>query len=445
MAFDLTVAEAAALLGVSRPRAYQLVESGALSAEKAGGIWLVDRASVEARMAEGAARGGRRGKAKDASAVRTFELMNRTHRVLSFDYDVERGAFVEAGDVTDAARAPLGMVSPRAAKASVKALEHWWKHRAIPGSRAGMQAKLAELGYEAAYQIPFRNLGLSLSDQYWIRPAGGNIRWEDVNYFDNDFADMKVGSPWLSGVGLDSPDNTSEGQLPKKWVRDGGALLLAKGGSVLNQEPYNETVATALHRRLLQPGEYLAYRLREGASGAVCLCEDFVSPEEEYLPAFYVRRSKRQANHHSDYRHYLECCVALGVEGVERSLEKMIVCDDILGNFDRHWRNFGLVRNVETLECRVAPLFDSGNSLWCDAPVGRLRAGDFSFAAKPFYEDPNRQLRLVQDYSWLDLDALDGFADEAAGILSQNRAISDRVDLVCCGIQARIDRIKRIL
>ncbi len=24
----------------------------------------------------------------------------------------------------------------------------------------------------------------------------------------------------------------------------------------------------------------------------------------------------------------------------------MIVCDDIIANYDRHWRNFGLVRNV---------------------------------------------------------------------------------------------------
>lgn len=31
--------------------------------------------------------------------------------------------------------------------------------------------------------------------------------------------------------------------------------------------------------------------------------------------------------------------------------------------FDRHWRNLGLIRGVETLVLRSAPLFGAGNSL----------------------------------------------------------------------------------
>lgn len=445
MAFDLTIGEAAARLGVGRPRVYQLVENGTLSAEKVGGIWFVDSASVEARLREQPSVGRPPKQPRKRPSLCTYTLMNRTYEVLSFRYDSDSGTFLDADCIYDPDRAPLGLVSPRGAKASAEALSFWWRHRAIPASRAGIDAKLAELGIEAPYQIPFKSLGLSLSDQYWVRPEGSEIRWEDVNFFDNDFPAMRAGRRWLEGVGLESPDNTSEGELPKKWICEQEKRVLVKGGSVLNQEPYNEAVATALFARLLEPHDYVPYRLQNSGGVAVCLCEDFVGSCEEYIPAYYVRKVQRQPNHRNDYQHYLECCAALGVEDVERALAKMIVCDDILGNADRHWRNFGLVRNVETLEYRIAPLFDSGGSLWCTVPTAQLKAGDFSFATKPFYEDANRQLRLVNDYSWFDAAALKGFADEAVEILSDNPAIEDRIEFLGAAVQARIDRIVRML
>ena len=442
--FNLTVEDASKRLGVGRARVNQLIRSGMLAAEKVGGIWLIDEQSVEARR-NAAPKAGRPPASSSKGDVGRYVLMNRTHEVLSFRYDEAAGAFVDAGDIVDPARAPLGMISPRGRKVSKDALSFWWKHRCIPGTREGIDAKLAELGVDSPARIPFKSLGLSLSDQYWIRPENCEIAWEDVNYFDNDFCEMRSGRGWLDGVGLDYPDNTSEGELPKKWVCDGAKRLLVKGGSVLNQEPFNEAAASALYSRLLAPDEYVKYRLESRAGGAVCICENFVGSTEEYIPAYYVRQTMRQPNHRNDYQHYLECCSALDAERVEIALSKMIVCDDILGNSDRHWRNFGLVRDVETLRYRIAPLFDTGGSLWCSSTLESLRAHDFSFTTKPFYEDANRQLRLVNDYSWFDPAALEGFADELSAILSDNPALAERVDYICCAVQKRIDRIVRML
>ena len=389
--FNLTVEDASKRLGVGRARVNQLIRSGMLAAEKVGGIWLIDEQSVEARR-NAAPKAGRPPASSSKGDVGRYVLMNRTHEVLSFRYDEAAGAFVDAGDIVDPARAPLGMISPRGRKVSKDALSFWWKHRCIPGTREGIDAKLAELGVDSPARIPFKSLGLSLSDQYWIRPEN-----------------CEIARGWLDGVGLDSPDNTSEGELPKKWVCDGAKRLLVKGGSVLNQEPFNEAAASALYSRLLAPDEYVKYRLESRAGGAVCICENFVGSTEEYIPS------------------------------------KMIVCDDILGNSDRHWRNFGLVRDVETLRYRIAPLFDTGGSLWCSSTLESLRAHDFSFTTKPFYEDANRQLRLVNDYSWFDPAALEGFADELSAILSDNPALAERVDYICCAVQKRIDRIVRML
>ena len=45
----------------------------------------------------------------------------------------------------------------------------------------------------------------------------------------------------------------------------------------------------------------------------------------------------------------------------------MYVVDYIMMNYDRHMKNYGLIRNVETLKfTRVMPIFDTGQSLNCN-------------------------------------------------------------------------------
>lgn len=83
-------------------------------------------------------------------------------------------------------------------------------------------------------------------------------------------------------------------------------------------------------------------------------------------------------------------------------MSQMIVCDALLANSDRHWRNFGIIRNVDTLEIRHAPLFDSGNCLWYNVPTAVLVAGEFGFAAEPFGPDPSVQLALADSLDWFE-------------------------------------------
>ena len=123
------------------------------------------------------------------------------------------------------------------------------------------------------------------------------------------------------------------------------------------------------------------------------------------------------------------------------ALERMIVCDDMIANHDRHRRNFGIVRNVETLECRPAPIFDSGSSLWCDVETSRLAAGEHSFVSRQFFESPAHQMLLVEDMSWFRADALEGFVDEAMGILSANDALSARLPYLREALAWRVGRM----
>ena len=94
----------------------------------------------------------------------------------------------------------------------------------------------------------------------------------------------------------------------------------------------------------------------------------------------------------------------------------MLTLDYIISNEDRHYNNFGAVRNAETLEwLGLAPVYDSGTSLWHTTPyIGSVTN------CKPFKKTHNDQIKLVKDLSWFDIDVLNGLDNEIIEILSKS-------------------------
>ena len=441
----ITTGEAAAKLAVSRSRVLELIKNGQLEAQKLSGIWFVDEASVDKRLRSVNKKGGRpaRGKGKDEAS---FTLMNRAHAIAHVVYNRNGKQFTHVGELLDEKRAPLGLSSERG-KLSLTAFNDWWRNRGIPRTRSNIHELLRQARVDVPEELLQRNLGLSLSDQYWICPQDSGLLWKDVNFFDNSFEEVDARTAGFASDIAEAhahPDNTSEGNLEKSWIIRDGARMLAKGGRFNNQEPFNEVVASALHRRLLPASEYVLYQLENSTSAARCICPLFITGEEEYIPAVYVDKVLPPSRKVNDFDHYIECCEQLGANAARSSLEHMIVCDDVVANHDRHWRNFGIVRNVETLECRPAPLFDSGSSLWCDTSLDALAHGEFSFTSRQFESNPARQLLLVEDFSWFDASRLEGFVDEAMEILSGNDLLAARLPHIRRALEWRIKRMTEI-
>lgn len=48
--------------------------------------------------------------------------------------------------------------------------------------------------------------------------------------------------------------------------------------------------------------------------------------------------------------HYVNLCEEHGIKNIRHSLDEMLVIDYIVANEDRHFNNFGVIRNAETLE-----------------------------------------------------------------------------------------------
>lgn len=440
----LTTKQAANRLGISERRVQSLVNNKQLKAQKVSGIWLIEEESVNDRLANANKAGGRPALGS-GSAETAFILMNRTHKVVDVIYDSHRKSFSRINTDINPQYAPLGLSSKGVIP--LQAFNHWWRARGIPQTRQGLQKLLEREGANLPEELIQRNLGLSLSDQYWIKPKNSSLNWEEVNFFNNPFEKVSLSTKKFAPEAREAqakPDNTSDGNLEKHWECRNETRMLLKGGTQYGQEPYNEVIASALHRRLLSPDEYVPYELEgEGATALSC-CANFLNDEEEYIPAIYVMRSLEQQPSESDFEHYLACCERLGAKGVRKSLERMIVCDDVIANSDRHYRNFGLIRNVETGACRPAPLFDSGSSLWFNVPTSRLAAGEHGYVSKQFYESPAKQMLLVEDLSWFDEGALSDFVDEAIDILSKNDAISARLPYIRSALEWRVERMRNI-
>ena len=298
-----------------------------------------------------------------------YELMhkNRSVALLSINDD---GYIIGIESVSCIDHMPPGTVHEDTV--DLDGLRKWWNGRSIPATRTGITTFLESLRFFDSKTLLTRSLGLSLSDQYWIRsdPA---IRWEDVNFFRNPFSpdigNILFGAPVSSELDMSSPDNTSDGVMRKRWaVMDGDRCLIKSCTEMAMQEPFNEVIASMLMESLQIP--HTEYRL-EWIDGYPCsVCKDFVDEDTELVTAARVVDSFVPMISGSYREEYARICKNLGMDA---HLEEMDLIDAVMMNTDRHLGNYGLIRDADTLEyVGPAPIYDTGTSLMCRTPTENI-------------------------------------------------------------------------
>ena len=321
-----------------------------------------------------------------------------------------------------------------------------------PATRDGIRRVLESLGAASTGELLDLTYGLSLSDQYWVRREDDPAEWKDVNFFDNSF-DEALGEILLTSyssshdISLNVPDVSTGGDLPKRWTIDRatGRRLLVKSGRT-GQEPMNEVIASRLCMRLGVPA--VRYSLARNGNRLVSTCADMLSNHEELVSAWQVLQSARTVNGLNSHDQWIRAAVGFGADerAVCGATDDWLVVDYLMRNTDRHYNNFGLIRDIETLEIRPAPIYDTGASLWS----GELDVDGRDWFAKPFYTATGkpsalRQLRLVEDWSRFDLDALSDWPDEVAHELSRMRMFApERLDAIRVQLVKRIGMLRRI-
>ena len=352
-------------------------------------------------------------------------LMHKYTEVVELYLDNETGFIQKIGNVFSPEHLPIG-VGMKKGVIDRAALYAWWTDRSIPASRSGVREAMETLQITDTKMLLIRCYGLSLSDQYWIRPENSELTWEKINFFENDFSgdigDVLFGADKKPDLlNFSSPDNTSDGNMKKRWKIIDDKRCLVKGGSnPYRQQPFNEVIASGIMQRLNI--SHVPYTVTWNKGAPYSVCEDFISENTELVPAWRIIQTRKQPNNKSMYQHFIDCADALGIPNVKDFLDQMIVLDYIIANEDRHLNNFGAIRNAETLEwLGMAPIYDSGSSLGYDKSVPMMRDGS-EVICKPFKKHHEEQLKLVSSFDWINFSALSDVDKMITEILSDESA-----------------------
>ena len=377
-------------------------------------------------------------------------LMHKRVQVAELELDDATGLIQRIGTVYAPDHLPIG-IPIRKGVTDRAALNEWWTDRSIPASRSGVREALETLKITSTKILLVRCWGLSLSDQYWIRPEDSDLTWDSVNFFENvfsdDIGDVLFGAKKKTdGLDFSSPDNTSDGNLKKRWKIINGKRCLIKGGSnPFRQQPFNEVIASEIMERLGIP--HVPYTVMWNKGAPYSVCEDFITENIELVPAWRILKTQKKDNSTSVYQHFINCCNTLGIKDAVPYLDRMIVLDYIIANEDRHFNNFGVIRHAETLEwLGFAPIYDSGSSLGYDKMPAQMRS-EKEVVCKPFKNHHSEQLKLISDFSWIDFDSLSDIGELITDVLSAEGAKDymdeNRIRTIAGAAQRRIEQLSQ--
>ncbi len=243
----------------------------------------------------------------------------------------------------------------------------WLERRVIPKNRAFVDQILKVLGlsHNNTKGIIDISKGLSLNDSFWVVPADFNGTFKEFNLYENRFSE-ELSLVAYTGVGTanqaftTSPELTTQGMLRKAWrfIEDGG-IYLYKGGTEgfanSGNEPYSEYYACQIAKAM---GLYaVEYDLENWKGILASKCEIFTNIDTSFIPIGRIVKS-------GGIKACLEYYENMGEDCTE-FLKSMLVFDAVIYNEDRHFGNFGVLRdNKNGMIIGPAPIFDNGLSLF---------------------------------------------------------------------------------
>ncbi len=386
-------------------------------------------------------------------------LMNKNTEVLVVDYNTKLNRFDKVEKVININYAPLILKSyyeiDNDELELLKRLEEWFKGRGIPSWRDKLDLLLQRLNIETPAELLDKAFGLSLSDQYWIKPYNSNIKHEDINFFDHDFDASEFVEATFSnanfiiknGETLKTPNNTTDGMLKKAWIIEDGTRYLLKGG-YKNEllQPFNEVLATMICERL--GFKHVPYTLDTYKNTVVSKCPCFINKDTEFVTAYQILHNNiKEEDKNNAYEIYIKLLDERKIDNVREKIENMYILDFLIMNEDRHLNNFGIIRDVNTLEwLDVAPIFDNGQSLNLSYYSDEVMAGE----GRLFYnvEKFDKIIDVVKDITRIDVSRLKDLPEEFDKLLHRYQNITGmsdkRIHTLCVLLNKQINKLKEI-
>lgn len=390
-------------------------------------------------------------------------LMNKNQKIMSIEYN-SYNVISKIYEIYNIEYAPLAVFNASKNRSSslTKTVNDWFRGRGIPSWRKDLEKLLDKLGVSSSVELLNKYYGLSLSDQYWLKDVNSAVKYEDINFFTNDFEyeaylDASLDSSSKSIVSLDknifkSPNNTTDGMLQKGWIIESGKRVLVKGTYTSNkEEPINEYLASQICKRL--GFDYCNYEVEwSDKTKLISKCNDFINENEELISAYDIYNSEKKPNNISDYEFYIQILEKHNVPNARENMENLFILDYLMLNNDRHLKNFGIIRNVNTLKWeKVAPIFDTGESMQCDKYTDEI---NFSSGKGKFFSNTDKDyediLKIIgKNILRVDLSKLKGICDDYRLILEKYQDKLDmsdkRKEKLVSGLNKRITKLSEFI
>lgn len=243
----------------------------------------------------------------------------------------------------------------------------WLQKRVIPKNRAYVAEilKTFGLGINDIKGIIDVCKGLSLNDSYWVVPKDFPGTFAQYNLYENRFSEI-LSLVAYTGIGQSdaafttSPELTTNGMLPKAWrFIEGDGIYLYKGGTSgaanTGNEPYSEFYASQIAQAMGL--DAVSYELENWKGILASRCKLFTDIDTSYIP---IGRIVREGGLKACLDYYRQ----IGPDAYEQ-IKSMLVFDAVIYNEDRHFGNFGVLRDNRSGEVTgAAPIFDNGLSLF---------------------------------------------------------------------------------
>lgn len=250
---------------------------------------------------------------------------------------------------------------------TAKGIIKWLSNRVIPKNRAFVDEILKTFGLSVndTKGIIDICLGLSLNDSYWVTPVEFEGKFADYNLFENPFSEA-LSLVAYTGVGSaekafsTSPEFTTNGMLRKAWRHiENDGIYLYKGGTEgaanAGNEPYSEFYACQVAKAMGL--NCVEYDLENWKGILASKCRLFTDIDTSFVPISRLIKDRTLKN-------ALDYYGELGKEFYDE-LCSMLVFDAVIYNEDRHFGNFGVLRDNHTGKIiKPAPVFDNGLSLF---------------------------------------------------------------------------------
>ena len=359
-----------------------------------------------------------------------YILMHKNDKCGTILFDENIGRITEYHDDRNG-------LSPYLGNCDIQKIQKWWEMRAVPASRATMQQVINNANCLNTEVYLAKNLGLSMTDTYWIKPSGIDLSFDNVK-FANLAAYSHGKIPYHNATSYD-PNASLGGQMEKYWdLMHKTPILVKESYKYYGQQSINEVFASIVHSRQPSNVEFVRYTAEMTEDrGVQCKCPAFTSENIELLSAYEMVESRKIQNSQALYDEYINICVENGIDynQIQEFMDYQTMTDFLITNTDEHLLNFGVLRDPNTMKLiGPAPIFDSGNSMFYSdgRKTPYTRAGILDIPITSFYKREEKLLGKVKNKTAVDLNSIPsagevkelyanaGIPEEKADVISKN-------------------------